>query len=56
MAVAAPLTEAQEAATLETATGGPVEPVVLGEKKEPGAETAVAGDKDKKGAAGDKKS
>lgn len=56
IAVAAPLTEAQEVASLETATGGPVEPVVLSEKKEPGTETAAAGDKDKKGAAGEKKS
>jgi large subunit ribosomal protein L25 len=54
IAVAAPLTEAQEAATLEPATGGPVEPVVLGEKKEPGTEPAATGDK--KGAGGEKKS
>jgi large subunit ribosomal protein L25 len=61
MAVAAPLTEAQEAATLETAAGGPTEPVVLGEKKEPAAEGAAAGEKksaggEKKGGGGEKKS
>jgi large subunit ribosomal protein L25 len=54
MAVAAPLTEAQEAATLEAGAGGPIEPVVLGEKKEPGSEGAAAGEK--KGTGGEKKS
>jgi large subunit ribosomal protein L25 len=61
MAVAAPLTEAQEAATLETTAGGPTEPVVLSEKKELGSEGAAAGDKksagaEKKGGGGEKKS
>jgi large subunit ribosomal protein L25 len=54
IAVAAPLTEAQEAAALEAATAPLTEPEVIGEKKE-GAEEAAA-PADKKGtAAGDKK-
>jgi large subunit ribosomal protein L25 len=53
IAVAAPLTEAQETAATEAATGGPAEPIVLSEKKEPGAEEPPAGAK--KGGGGEKK-
>jgi large subunit ribosomal protein L25 len=52
MAVAMPLTEAQEAAALESATAPLTEPEVVGEKKEGAEETAAAGDKDKKAPAG----
>jgi large subunit ribosomal protein L25 len=46
IAVAAPLTEAQEAAALETALGGPSEPEVVGEEKAP--EPEVSGTTEKK--------
>ncbi|MCL4180574.1 MAG: 50S ribosomal protein L25 [Verrucomicrobia bacterium] len=54
IAVAAPLTEAQEAAALESATAPLAEPEVIGEKKEGAEETAPAGDK-KTAAAAEKK-
>jgi large subunit ribosomal protein L25 len=45
MAVAAPLTEAQEAAALEAATTPLSEPEVIGEKKEGAEEAPATGDK-----------
>jgi large subunit ribosomal protein L25 len=54
MAVAAPLTEAQEAAALEAATAPLSEPEVIGEKKEGAEEAPATGDK-KAAATGDKK-
>jgi large subunit ribosomal protein L25 len=57
IAVAAPITEAQEAAALEAATAPLAEPEVISEKKEgkEGEEAPAAGDKEKKAAAGEKK-
>jgi large subunit ribosomal protein L25 len=54
IAVAAPITEAQEAAALESATAPLAEPEVIGEKKD-ADEAAPAGDKKAGAAAGDKK-
>jgi large subunit ribosomal protein L25 len=54
LAVAAPLTEAQETAATEAAAGGPAEPVVLSEKKEAGTEEPASGGA-KKGGGGEKK-
>ncbi len=55
IAVAAPITEAQEAAALEAATAPLGEAEVIGEKKEGAEEVAVAPGDKKTAAAGDKK-
>jgi large subunit ribosomal protein L25 len=55
IAVSAPVSEAEEAAATEAAEGGPLEPEVLTEKKEEGAEGAEAGAEKKPGEKGTEK-